>query len=146
MIADIVGAGYYLYPHVENLTLIGVTPFGVGNDLANRLIGSDGDNWLLGGGGADTLNGGGGMDVLFGEGGADRFVFARGGDGDAIGDFTVGIDKLQLLGFGITSFAQAMGNAVEVDGTTAIVLGDGDLVTLIGVAKSALSAGDFLFG
>lgn len=146
VIADIRGAGYYLYPHVENLTLAGITPFGVGNDLANRLTGSDADNWLLGGAGDDTLDGAGGVDVVFGQDGADRFVFRRGGAGDVIGDFTVGVDKLQLLGVGITSFAQVQRNAVEVSGNTAIDLGDGELVVLLGVAKSQLAAGDFLFG
>ncbi len=146
VIADIRGAGYYLYPNVENLTLAGLTPFGVGNDLGNRLTGSDADNWLLGGAGDDTLDGGGGIDVLFGQDGADRFVFRRGGAGDVIGDFAVGVDKLQLLGVGITSFAQVQRNAVEVAGNTAIDLGDGELVVLLGVTRAQLSAGDFLFG
>ncbi len=146
VIADIRGAGYYLYPHVENLTLAGVTPFGVGNDLANRLTGSDADNWLLGGAGNDTLDGAGGLDVLFGEAGADRFVFRRGGGDDVIGDFAVGVDKLQLLGLGITSFSQLLGNAVQVAGDTGFDLGQGETVILLGVTLAQLTAADFLFG
>ncbi|MDB5317407.1 MAG: hypothetical protein JWO24_3251, partial [Rhodospirillales bacterium] len=44
--ANIIGGGCYLYANVENLVLLGATPFGVGNALANVLTGSAGSNWL----------------------------------------------------------------------------------------------------
>jgi Ca2+-binding RTX toxin-like protein len=144
--ADINGAGYYLYAHVENLVLEGNTPFGVGNELANELTGSAVANYLLGGLGNDTLNGKGGNDVLFGEGGADIFVFERGTGGDTIGDFAPGADKISLKGLGITSFAQVQGLMVQVGGNSAIDLGLGDFIVLNGVTNAQLSAGDFLFG
>jgi len=146
VIASISGAGYYLYANVENLVLAGATPFGVGNELANRITGSAATNWLLGGAGDDTLDGGAGADVLFGEAGADTFVFRRGTGGDVVGDFTPGTDHLLLIGFGLTGFADLAGLLVENDGTTAILLGQGDMVVLGGVAMEALTAGDVVFG
>ncbi len=142
--ANINGGGYYLYANVENLVLMGATPFGVGNELANVLTGSGLANWLLGGAGADTLNGMGGNDVLFGEAGADVFVFMRGTGGDVIGDFAAGSDRIDLRSLGFANYAALSAVMVEVAGTTAINLGLGDTIIISGVAKAALSASDFL--
>ncbi|MFL9841636.1 calcium-binding protein [Sphingomonas sp. ST-64] len=142
--ATINGAGYYLYANVENLVLGGNTPFGVGNGLDNRITGSAAANWLLGGAGNDVLNGAGGNDVLFGEAGADIFVFERGTGADAIGDFLAGTDRIDLSAFGFTSFAQVQAVMGENGGTSFIALGNGDMVVLNGVARAALSAGDFI--
>jgi Ca2+-binding RTX toxin-like protein len=142
--ANISGAGYYLYANVEDLVLQGNTPFGVGNDLDNRLTGSGTANWLLGGAGNDVLNGKGGNDVLFGESGADTFVFERGTGKDLIGDFQTGSDKINLTGLGFTSFADVQAHMVQNDGSTAIDLGHGDLLVVQGVANAAFSQGDFI--
>ncbi|MDB5373419.1 MAG: hypothetical protein JWP04_2061 [Belnapia sp.] len=142
--ADIIGSGYYLYAEIEALVLLGTTPFGVGNALDNVLTGSGTTNWLLGGAGDDTIDGKGGDDVLFGEAGADSFVFEAGGGADIIGDFTPGIDHIRFSGF--TSFAQVLAATTDYGGTAFIDLGQGDSVTLQGVAKTALGAGDFFFG
>jgi Ca2+-binding RTX toxin-like protein len=142
--AEIVGAGYYLYPNVENLLLAGDTPFGVGNDLANQLTGSEKDNWLLGGAGNDTLNGEGGNDVLFGEGGADIFVIDQMEGNDVIGDFQPGVDKLKLQGF--SSFDTIQQLFVEVGGNTGIIWPQGNVIVLNGVSNAQLSATDFIFG
>ncbi len=144
--ADIGGAGYYLYPNVENLVLLGTTPFGVGNNLANHLTGNDIGNFLLGGAGDDTIDGGAGGDVLFGEAGADVFVFQRGTGGDVIGDFQPGVDKIQLTGLGFASFAQLAANLVENGGTSALNLGNGDFIVITGVAMAQLQPTDFVFG
>ncbi|RYG87667.1 MAG: hypothetical protein EON59_06760 [Alphaproteobacteria bacterium] len=142
--ATINGAGYYLYANTENLVLGGNTPFGVGNELNNRITGSAASNWLLGGAGNDVLNGRGGNDVLFGEAGADVFVFERGTGGDAIGDFVAGTDRIDLSAFGFTSYAQVEALLGEQGGTAFLTLGNGDLVVLNGVARASLSAGDFI--
>ncbi|WP_443026149.1 calcium-binding protein, partial [Sphingomonas sp. CCH9-H8] len=142
--ATINGAGYYLYAHTENLVLGGDTPFGVGNELNNRITGSASSNWLLGGAGNDVLNGRGGNDVLFGESGADIFVFERGTGADVIGDFVAGTDRIDLSAYGFTSFAQVQAALGENGGTAFLTLGNGDLVVLNGVARAALSAGDFI--
>lgn len=145
VIAGINGAGYYLYANTENLVLTGATPFGVGNELNNVLTGSALANWLLGGAGNDTLNGKGGNDVLFGEAGSDTFVFERGTGGDVIGDFQVGVDKIRIDGV-YGSFAELQSHMVDNGGTTAIDLGSGDMVVVVGVAMSSLGAGDFVLG
>jgi Ca2+-binding RTX toxin-like protein len=144
--ANIVGAGYYLYPNTENLVLEGVTPFGVGNELANQLTGNSIGNYLLGGLGADSLNGKAGNDVLFGEGGADTFVFERGTGGDVIGDFQAGVDKISLTGLGFANYAALQPNIFQVGGNTGINLGFGDFIVLNGVTNAQLSATDFIFG
>ena len=129
---------------MENLTLAGNTPFGVGNELGNILTGSAQTNWLLGGAGNDTLNGKGANDVLFGQDGADTFVFERGTGGDVIGDYTAGVDKIKLTGIGYQNWSQLQGHLVDNAGTTAIDLGQGDFVVLVGVALNTLGAGDFV--
>jgi serralysin len=70
------------------------TPTGksiVGNSYSNTLYGTDGN---------DTLNGKGGRDVLWGKAGGDSFVFdtASEANGDTIGDFVRGSDKINLSG------------------------------------------------
>lgn len=142
--ATISGAGYYLYANVENLVLLGATPFGVGNELQNQLTGNSAANYLLGGAGNDVLNGKGGRDVLFGETGADIFVFERGTGGDVIADFAAGVDKIDVSAIGFADF-NAVRNAMhEVAGTTALDLGGGDLIVINGVALASLQAGDFI--
>jgi Ca2+-binding RTX toxin-like protein len=141
--ADIVGAGYYLYPHVENLVLMGATPFGVGNDLDNNLTGNAVGNYLLGGGGNDFINGGNGNDVLFGETGNDTFVFNRGAGTDIIGDFTRGQDRIILSEYGL-SFAQLQARFVQVGNDGAIYLPNGDVIILHNIVMSQLTAADIL--
>lgn len=145
VIAGIDGAGYYLYAEVENLTLVGETPFGVGNGLNNTLVGSEFGNWLLGGGGNDILAGMAGNDVLFGESGADIFVFGPGSGQDVIGDFLHGTDKIRLIG-GYADFASVQAAFVQNGANGAINLGGGNFVVLNGVDMSTLTATDFIFG
>lgn len=153
VVVSIVGAGYYLYPNVENLVLYNDTPFGVGNELNNIMIGSVIGNYLLGGAGDDTLNGREGDDVLFGETGADTFAFlsgfvmgvGRGSGHDVIGDFQLGVDKIDLHNMGFTGFTHVQASMVQNGGDTAIDFGHGDFVVIQGVAMSAFTAADFIF-
>jgi serralysin len=83
---------YVLSPNVEQLVFVGANDHtGIGNDLANLLIGSSGDDFLNGLTGNDTLTGGAG---------ADMFVFttaiAGGNNVDTITDFTVNVDRIVL--------------------------------------------------
>jgi Ca2+-binding RTX toxin-like protein len=142
--ADISGAGYYLYQEIETLILLGTTPFGVGNALDNVITGNGAANWLLGGAGNDTLTGKGGNDVLFGEVGADTFVFETGTGVDTIGDFTSGEDRILLAGLGFTSFDQVQAATSVVGSNSAITLGHGDVIVLLGV--TSLVEADVLFG
>jgi Ca2+-binding RTX toxin-like protein len=68
-----------LADHVETLVLIGdAATEGIGNALANTLLGSAAANRLRGGDGNDTLDGAGGADQLFGGAGDDVLLV----DGD----------------------------------------------------------------
>ena len=142
--ADIGGAGCYLRGNIENLVLLGATRFGVGNDLANAITGSAQANWLLGGAGDDTLTGGAGDDVLFGEAGADVFIFARGCGRDVISDFAPGTDQFRLIGISLDDAAAVLAAATQDGDSLLIDLGQGDVVLLLGVARDAVQARDFL--
>ncbi|OYU35343.1 calcium-binding protein [Novosphingobium sp. PASSN1] len=80
VIADIT---WTLSDNVEKLTLkAGAGAInGVGNALANTIVGNEAGNILNGGSGSDTLIGGGGNDFLRGDTGADRMAGGAGDDG-----------------------------------------------------------------
>ena len=141
----VTNGGVYLYANVENLVLEGTTAFGVGNELDNVLTGNASNNYLLGGAGNDRLNGKAGNDVLFGEGGADTFVFQVGTGGDVIGDYQVGVDRIDLSGFGFANFSELAVNFSQVGGDGAINLGGGDFIVLHSVTMANLTAADFIF-
>ncbi|RYI98579.1 MAG: hypothetical protein EON47_19195, partial [Acetobacteraceae bacterium] len=146
VLAGIPGGGYILPDGVETLVLLGGTRFGIGNALGNRLTGDAAANWLFGGEGEDTLDGQAGPDLLFGQAGADTFVFQRGAGADTIGDFTPGLDRLDLAALGFAGFAAVLAATTDHGGTAVIDCGQGDEVSLQGIAKAALLAGDFLLG
>ncbi len=77
-----------------------------GGDFADTLVGHAGTDDLHGNGGNDTLDGGTGEDSLYGGAGNDLFVFGSASDldGDLINDFQVGVDRLDLRGFGTLTF------------------------------------------
>ena len=124
-----------------------------GDTLTNieNLTGSAFDDGLIGANGADNvLSGGGGNDFLAGLSGNDTFVFTAGDDMDRIGDFTAGAstdDVIALSGFGASfdTFAEVFAAATESGGNTIIDFGNGDMLTLLGVAKTDLHQDDFLF-
>jgi Ca2+-binding RTX toxin-like protein len=142
--ADIVGAGFYLYDNIESLILLDVTPFGVGNGIANTLTGNAIGNYLLGGGGNDILNGKAGNDVLFGETGNDTFVFEPGTGGDVIGDFVSGQDKIDLSAYGAMTFNQLKTLFVQNGNVGAIQMTNGDVIVLHNVTMNLLTASDFI--
>ncbi|MES2492887.1 MAG: hypothetical protein V4579_06340 [Pseudomonadota bacterium] len=145
VVANIDGpnSGLYLYANVEDLLLSGMTTFGVGNQLDNRITGNLGVNLLLGGAGNDTLDGKENNDVLFGQAGNDTFVFERGTGGDVIGDFARGQDRIEIVGI-YSSFSQMKTHFVQVGAIGAIDLGAGDIVVLHGITMSQLTASDFV--
>ena len=71
-----------------------------GDDRADLLAGGGGAVTLSGGGGDDILIGGTGAAVMTGGAGADLFLPAANGRLTRITDFTPGIDRLDLSGFG----------------------------------------------
>ncbi|PKB24838.1 hemolysin type calcium-binding protein [Novosphingobium kunmingense] len=150
VVADIVGAGYYLWANVEDCTLVGTTPFAAGNNLDNELEGSAAANWLLGNEGNDRLKGMGGNDVLFGDrpdglAGNDVFIFGAGSGHDVIGDFHPGEDRIHLVGL-VYSFEAIRTGFSQVGADGAIDLGGGNFIILQGVNMDTLTASDFSFG
>jgi Ca2+-binding RTX toxin-like protein len=138
--------GYYLFANVENLTLVGNTPFGVGNELANIIIGNAIGNTLLGGVGNDTLDGGAGLDILWGQDGADVFRISKGTGTDIVADFQLGTDKLDVSTFGFTTLAQLKARMVQVNNDVSLSLDNGDQVILLGVNVAAIGTGDVVLG
>jgi Ca2+-binding RTX toxin-like protein len=135
---------FTLPDNVENLSLL---PSGAANATGNGLA-----NILKGNANANTIEGGGGADLLTGGDGNDLFVYRTLSDaGDHITDFHVGQDRVDLhlllaaqghsgadpLGDGTVHLAAAAGTEVVIDGVS--------VVTLDGLAPSALKAADFVF-
>jgi trimeric autotransporter adhesin len=90
-----------------------------GNDGNDSLHGVNGDDVLSGGAGADYLNGELGRDTMLGGAGMDVFIYYDRAEStetapDRIKDFTVGEDKLYLVGLGYSALTNAAGH---VDGT-----------------------------
>jgi VCBS repeat-containing protein len=127
---------------------------GEGND---RLFGGRGNDRLLGGAGNDRLGGGPGDDILTGGSGPDIFIFEPrvsgfgreiqpGMGSDIITDFVVAgadQDQIDLSAFN-TSFRRL---SLATSGTDTIIkIADQEgSITLVGIDKTLLSAGDFIF-
>ena len=136
--------GYYLFANVEALTLIGTTPFGVGNDLANLITGNAIGNVLLGGAGNDTLDGGAGQDILWGEAGADTFLIRKGTGIDIIADFAPGTDRLDVRDDAVKTTAALTARMTQVGSDISVDLGGGDSLILMGVKMTSLGVTDLL--
>lgn len=121
---------------------------GGGND---HLFGGEDNDKLFGGAGDDILHGGAGANTVYGGEGADTYVIVFAGeisDVTTIGDFQLGLDKVDLSGLGISSFDQLQlileGNtnsascAIRIDG-----LYRGINLNSVGVGD--LKATDFIF-
>ncbi|MDP4031724.1 MAG: M10 family metallopeptidase C-terminal domain-containing protein [Pseudorhodobacter sp.] len=77
----------------------GGTLTGSGNN--DLLVGAAGNDQLMGGAGDDILMDGAGSDTLTGGAGADIFVLAADGMTDTITDFSPGVDRIDLSGWGL---------------------------------------------
>jgi hypothetical protein len=106
-------------------------------------------------GGDDTLVGGVGADLLWGDAatvaatatrGADLFVIHPSGGHDQIMDFELGKDRIELDGFGFSSFADLSSHLQTTANGVLISLGWHDDVLVRGVTVAQLTAGDFVFG
>lgn len=112
-----------------------------------------GDTFVFASRGADELSGGNGDDVLQGGFGADTFIFNSGETGnnrieriDTEGaDFEVGIDKIELRGFGETLTSDnILQQWQETEAGAKLTVGDMSLL-LTGVSADDLSVNDFVF-
>ena len=86
-------------------------------------------------------------DTLTSAGGNDEFVFAQPIGNDAIYNFNVATDKIDLTGFAnIASFNDIKGGiASDSNGDAVITVGAGETITLHGVDAASLTAADFVF-
>ena len=130
--------GYALPANVESLIVDAVNGRGLGNDLANLLIGGAGRQWL---------NGGGGYDVPTGGSGSDAFTFAPGSKFDIITDFdpredfvVVGGEFSQFKTY--ASLAPAM---LQLGANVVISLGDADGIVLQNQLLANLNSANFHF-
>ena len=148
---------YTLTDNVERLKLTAEGLTGTGNAQDNLLYGSDGkdvlkgmagNDTLYGYAGKDTLAGGAGNDVLFGGAGADTFLFQKsdGAGRDTVVDFSHAEgDVIQLLGFGVDSWAEAHA-AMKQSGTSVVMtLDGGESVVFKNMTVAGFHASDFLF-
>jgi Ca2+-binding RTX toxin-like protein len=98
-----------------------------------------GSNLIGGGVGNDTIFGGTGTATVFGGVGNDVFAFSNGRGGPSanvtIADFTVGTDRVALVGYG-TDVSSVLATASTTGGSTSFVLGDGTRVTLTGIGST----------
>ena len=109
-----------------------------------NLTGSDNDDNLTGDDNANILDGGLGNDTLTGGAGTDTFVEATGSGADTVTDFTVADDVLDVSGHGLSA-AEALALAADDgSGNTLVDFGNGDTVTLTGVAAADLTAANFV--
>jgi Ca2+-binding RTX toxin-like protein len=138
----------------EEVQILDIVDVGETPDLApdnddDDIYGGGGNDTIYGGDDSDTIHGGvgddfiqGGIDddALFGDAGNDIFDFADGDGSDVIGDFTIGEDKVQILG---GSFDDLMLSQDE----SAAIIEYGDLmIRMENMNADDLSASDFLFG
>ena len=113
----------------------------LGNDT---VVGGDGADWVRGGQGEDTLSGGAGDDYMSGDRGSDTL---QGGAGADTFNFFAGAGVDRVL-----DFNAAEGDRVRIEGAatwtvtqsgadTVIDLGNGDVMTLVGVTAAILPPG-----
>lgn len=126
------GEGYF---GTQNGADVGDTIFGGhGRDTLN---GADGRDSLFGGSGADSLTGGGNSDTLTGGSGADLFVFSQNSGVDAISDFDLLLDRLDMsdISTSIAVLSHAEGTLLD--------WGDG-AVLLEGIRRSDFLEADLI--
>ncbi|MGJ8611047.1 MAG: calcium-binding protein, partial [Octadecabacter sp.] len=117
--------------------------YGGGND--DVLDGGSQSDQLFGGAGSDTLHGGLGHDELTGGADSDTFVFAGTVNNDIITDFEVGVDQIDLTGYGPISTADAIAIASQSGTDVVLDLGQNGSVTLQGIDLGDLSLDDFVY-
>ena len=105
--------------------------------------GGAGSDTITAGAGGSLLDGGAGNDNLRAGGGADRVVFGSGDRADTVIGFNVAADKITLEGTGFTHLSQVLNLMADSASGAQLKLGNGDTLTLAGVAVADLSAGNF---
>ena len=117
-----------------------------GNSGEDFLNGGSGNDILDGGANADRLLGAGGDDTLTGGSGVDRFSFrANDGNGhDVITDFELGIDRLELRGFGLNNFSDLQNIMQQVEEDVVITLSQNNSITIENLTTDAIDQADVM--
>ncbi|MFM9937401.1 MAG: calcium-binding protein [Novosphingobium sp.] len=143
-------AKYLLGANVENLTFTSnAAHYGIGNALANTIIGGGGNDRLNGRGGADTLKGGAGNDIYVLDQSGDKVIEEAGGGIDtvyagfsAVSALGENIENLTLTG---TGAFYGYGNAAN--NTLTGNAGDNTLSSATGNDRlNGLGGNDTLYG
>lgn len=131
-------ADYSLASNVENLYVIGAHT-GIGNGLANLIVGDSGSH--------QTLDGGAGADVLVGGGGVTNFRFEAGSGFDTIYNFTTSgasHDVLQVSAYGFTSFEAVTAAMTQKGADVVLKLDANDAVLIKNTTVASFSADNVL--
>lgn len=99
---------------------------------------------LHGGNGSDTLAGRTGSDTLFGEAGADVFVCVPEGGNATVSDFEDGTDLIDFSAFGFASASEARQQSTNQGDDVLFDFGADGTLLVENIAKSQLSAPDFI--
>lgn len=119
----------------------------IGSVNADTLSGGDGDDRLYGFEGSDTLTDGAGRDNLIGGAGGDVFALSADGQADAIKDFEVGIDRIDVSAWGVSDFSDlqiythASGKSILRYASEAASINDGAWT----LSADLLTADSFIF-
>ncbi|MGL4637482.1 MAG: beta strand repeat-containing protein [Beijerinckiaceae bacterium] len=123
---------------------------GNGGDVLNA-AGSINVVTIQGGAGADTITGGNASDYLYGNAGADVFRVTVNAQLDAVLDFVdaggAEDDRINVsaLGANFDTIAEILAATTETSGTSVIDFGGGNQLYLFQIAKTSLTADDFIF-
>ena len=135
----VTGLGTTSLADIEAATGTDLTDRLAGKGGKNALSGRAGDDWINGRDGDDSLSGDGGDDTLVGGQGADIFLFNIADGHDLVSDFSVGEDRLVILGYGFANAAEVLSHAVQDGRNTVFSLADGSELILRQVQLSTLS-------
>jgi len=133
----------------QNDTLLGYAGADTldGGNGQDSLVGGSGSDLLLGGNGKDTLDGGSGDDTLTGGNSPDVFIVGATAGHVTITDFSTKNEVVQVSAFLFGGYNDLMAHAVDDGHGNVVITTDDHLhaITLDGLKKAQLSAGDFIF-
>jgi len=139
---------FTLPTNVDTLFLEAAASHGTGNnDVADTLFGNAGiASTLAAGSGADLLSVTGTAGTLLtGGAGHDTFAFPNVMGHDEVTNFGIAKDTLQFNATLFSNFTAAMNAASQSGANTVFTIDTNDTVTLDGVTKTSLTAGNFHF-
>ena len=131
---------YTLPANVERLEMQGSAAVGVGNALANTIIGTSGANTLVGGAGNDTLIGGAGNDAYEVTEAGDVVIENPGEGTDTVYSYinsytlTANVERLELQGSAVVGSGNGLDNTIVGTSGANTLIGGAGADTLIGGA------------